>query len=58
MAMLTGMRVTDPKTDEVVDLTEPRIKSIVMFGTPGKGADLAEWAWEHSWSCEVRSSAE
>lgn len=47
VAMLAGMRVTDPKTGEVVDLTEPRIKSTVMFGTPGNGADVAPWVSEH-----------
>ena len=47
VAMLTGMRVTDPKSGEVVDLTEPRIQNTVMFGAPGNSADLAEWALEH-----------
>ena len=47
VAMLAGMRVTDPRTGELVDLTEPRIGSTVMFGTPGNGADLAEFAKEH-----------
>jgi Chlorophyllase enzyme len=46
VAMLAGMRVTDPKTGEVVDFTEPRISNSVMFGTPGEG-DLAAWASEH-----------
>ena len=47
VAMLAGMQVTDPNTGELVDLTEPRIGSTVMFGTPGEGADLAEFAKEH-----------
>lgn len=47
VAMLAGMKVTDPNTGEVVDLTETRIKNTVMFGTPGNGADLAPWASEH-----------
>lgn len=47
VAMLAGMRVTDPKNGEVVDLTETRFGAFVMFGTPGDGADLAAWASEH-----------
>ena len=47
VALLAGMRVTDPRTGEVVDLTDPRIGATVMFGTPGDGADLAGFAKEH-----------
>jgi len=44
VAMLAGMHVTDFIKGEEVNLEEPRIKAFVMFGTPGNGTDLAEWA--------------
>jgi pimeloyl-ACP methyl ester carboxylesterase len=47
VAMLAGMRVTDPKTGEVVDLTETRITNTVIFASPGRSESLAEWASEH-----------
>lgn len=47
VAMLAGMRVTDFIKGEEVNLEEPRIKAFVMFGTPGNGGDLAEWASQH-----------
>ena len=47
VAMLAGMRVTDPVTGEVVAMTEPRISCTVMFGAPGTGTDVAPWAAEH-----------
>ena len=47
VAMLAGMRVTDPVNGEVVDLTDTRFRTVVMFGTPGNGADLSAWASEH-----------
>jgi predicted dienelactone hydrolase len=47
VAMLAGMRVTDPETKEVADLSAPRIKASVMLSPPGSGADLAPWAREH-----------
>jgi pimeloyl-ACP methyl ester carboxylesterase len=47
VAMLAGMRVTDPKTGEVVDLTDTRITNTVMFAPPGRSESLAEWGSEH-----------
>ncbi len=47
VAMLAGMRVTDPRTGEVVDLSDPRITAAVLFSPPGDGADMAPWAAEH-----------
>jgi predicted alpha/beta-hydrolase family hydrolase len=35
VAMLAGMEVTDPATGKVVNLTEPRLKALVMIGLPG-----------------------
>ena len=35
VAMLAGMEVTDPLTDEIVNFTEPRIKAPVIIGLPG-----------------------
>lgn len=46
-AMMAGMRVSDPVSGEVVDLTEPRFGAFVMFGPPGNGDGLAPWATEH-----------
>ncbi len=46
VAMLAGMRVTDPKTGEVVDLSAPTLRAAVMLSPPGKGADLAPTARE------------
>lgn len=39
VAMLAGMRVKDSKTGEEVDLSEPRIKTAIMFSPPGDAAD-------------------
>ena len=47
VSMLAGMRVTDPKTGEEVNLTDTRVKTCVVFGAPGDGSDLTEWASEH-----------
>jgi dienelactone hydrolase len=47
VAMLAGMRVTDAKTGEVVDLAEPRIKTAIMFSPPGDDADRAAWVREN-----------
>ena len=47
VAMLAGAPVTDPRSGEVVDLSEPRIKAAVLFSPPGIGADMAPWAAEH-----------
>ncbi len=47
VAMLAGMTVTDSKSGEVVNLTEPRIKTAVMFSPPGDPADRAAWVREH-----------
>ena len=47
VSMLAGMQVTDPELGEVVDMTEPRIASTVIFGAPGSGAHLAQWALDH-----------
>jgi len=47
VAMLAGMRVTDPKTGEEVNLADTRVKISVLLGAPGNDNDLAEWASEH-----------
>jgi fermentation-respiration switch protein FrsA (DUF1100 family) len=47
VAMLAGARVTDPRSGDVVDLSEPRIKAAVMFSPPGDGKYMAAWATEH-----------
>ena len=47
VGMLAGMQVTHNKTGEIINLIAPRIKAFVMFGTPGKGSDLAAFASEH-----------
>lgn len=47
VALLAGMRVTDPNTGEVIDLSEPRLRTAVIFAAPGNGSDLAAWASEH-----------
>ncbi len=40
VAMLAGMRVTDSKTGELVDLSEPRLKAAILFSPPGDGKDM------------------
>jgi len=40
VAMLAGMEVTDPVTDEVVNFTEPRLKAWVVIGVPGSPEGL------------------
>lgn len=35
VAMLAGMKVTDPATGKVVDAAEPRLKARVIIGAPG-----------------------
>lgn len=47
VCMLAGMRVTDPKTAEVVNLTASRITAAVLLSPPGNGADLAQGAREN-----------
>jgi len=47
VAMLAGMKVTDAKTGEAIDLSESRVRTAVMFSPPGDGRDLAAWAKEH-----------
>lgn len=47
VAMLAGAHVTDPKSGDVVDLFDPRIKAAILFSPPGDGADMAPWAAEH-----------
>ncbi|WP_082491472.1 alpha/beta fold hydrolase [Pedobacter sp. Leaf194] len=46
VAMLAGMQVYDPVSCKFVGIAEPRINAFVMFGTPGNGEDIAEWASE------------
>lgn len=41
VAMLAGMRVTDPETEEVVDAREPRIGAFIMFAPPGDSGQLS-----------------
>ena len=47
VAMLAGMRVTDPVDGKTWDLSDARIKAAVMLAPPGKGADLAAFASEN-----------
>ncbi len=47
VAMLAGMRVTDPQNGEEVNLIEPRLKAHVLIGAPGNGADTAAFVSEH-----------
>ncbi len=47
VAMLAGMRVTDPEDGKEWDLSDPRIKAAVLLAAPGKGSDLAAFASEH-----------
>ena len=41
VAMLAGMRVKDSRSGEQVDLSDPRIRTAIMFSPPGDGADAA-----------------
>ncbi len=41
VAMLAGMRVRDSRSGETVDLSDPRIRTAIMFSPPGDGADAA-----------------
>ena len=47
VAMLAGMTVTDSRSGKIVDLTEPRIRTAIMFSPPGDPADRAGWVREH-----------
>ncbi|WP_026631078.1 alpha/beta hydrolase family protein [Dyadobacter alkalitolerans] len=47
VAMLAGMEVTDPATGKIVNLTEPRIKALVMIGLPGGPEGLNGAARHH-----------
>lgn len=44
VTMLCGARMTDPRSGEVVDLTESRLAAAVAIAPPGAGADLADAA--------------
>lgn len=44
VAMLAGMRIADPVSGEVVNLEAPSIKTFVILGAPGIGADLSDGA--------------
>lgn len=46
-AMLLGMRVTDPVSGELVDLSDPRVRAGVVIAAPGAGDDLAPFASEN-----------
>jgi predicted dienelactone hydrolase len=47
-SVLLGMRLNDPETDEVIDLSEPRIKAGVLLAVPGDGGDsLSEWGTQN-----------
>lgn len=46
MAMLAGMRLADPKTGNIVDLSAPRLKATIQFSPPGDSKDLAKSASE------------
>lgn len=41
VGLLAGMRVTDPRNGQEVNLYEPRIKAAVLLGAPGGGDNLA-----------------
>ena len=47
VAMLAGMRVTDPVDGKEWDLTDPRVRARVLLAPPGNGTDLAAFASEH-----------
>lgn len=47
VAMLAGMRITNPANNQEVNLTEPRLKAFVLLAAPGDGADLAAFAAAH-----------
>ena len=39
-AMLLGMRMTDPGSGAILDMSDSRIKAGVLLAAPGKGSDL------------------
>lgn len=47
VCMLAGMRVHDPVADEVVDLSNARVKTAVMISPPGARPGASEWLKEH-----------
>lgn len=47
VAMLAGMRVTDPVDGKEWNLTDPRVKARILLAPPGNGSDLAAFASEH-----------
>ena len=47
VGMLAGMHVTDPVDNKIWDLSDGRVKAVVMLAPPGKGADLAAFASKH-----------
>lgn len=44
VTLLSGAQLTDPRSGEVVDLTEARLRAAIAIAPPGNGADLAGWA--------------
>jgi hypothetical protein len=55
VAMLAGMEVTDPLTGNLVNLTEPRLQSLVMIGLPG-GPEGLNGAARHHYPVMVGSN--
>ncbi|MCU7615322.1 hypothetical protein N0B16_12820 [Chryseobacterium sp. GMJ5] len=47
VCMLSGMKVEDPVSGDIIDLREPRLKAGIIFGAPGKGSDIADFGKEH-----------
>ena len=47
VAMLLGMRTTDPNDGTEVDLADARIKAGVLLAAPGRGSDLTQGAAQH-----------
>ncbi len=56
--MLAGMHVTDPVDGNTWDLSDARVKAVVMLAPPGNGADLAAFASEHYPALRNNSFAE
>lgn len=47
VTLLSGARMTDPRSGQVFDLTEPRLGAAIAIAPPGNGTDLAGWARHH-----------
>jgi|GEM_PF-139718 len=47
MQLLAGMQPTDPANGQKADLSDKRIKAVVMIGAPGGSKDLGQFLAEH-----------